>query len=65
MGDNIKPFAQAVKESGIRYVEAYNAYLQRRIDATKIDNGGKALLLLDAEQQRTVAQWASAYKAAA
>jgi len=62
---DLKTLAQAVKESGVRYDAAYNAYLQRRIDATPVEHGWKRLLVLDSEQQRAFDAWAEQQRAAA
>jgi hypothetical protein len=54
-------FTDAVREAGVGYHDAYNAYLQRRIDATRIAIGRKNVLVLTAEQRAAFARWAESF----
>jgi hypothetical protein len=58
----MKAFATAVQEVEINYHVAYNAWRDRRFDATRIQVGGKKVLLLDEEQQRAFFEWAKQHK---
>ena len=61
MEKTLKAFATAVQERGLDYHVAYNAWRDRRFDATRIQVGGKKVLLLDAEQQRAFGEWADSF----
>jgi hypothetical protein len=54
-------FADAVREVGVGYHVAYQAYLHRRIDATPITIGRKNVLVLVGEQRAAFAKWAESF----
>jgi len=58
----VTAFADAVREAGVGYHDAYTAYLQRRIDATKVTIGRKNVLFLDAEQRVAFSHWAESFR---
>ena len=59
--DGSVAFTDAVREAGVGYHDAYNAYLQRRIDLTRVTIGRKNVLVLDAEQRAAFAKWAESF----
>ena len=65
MEKKLTAFATVVRDRGVNYHAAYQAWQNRAFELTRLEVGAKTVLLLDAEQAQAFDAWAEQQRAAA